>query len=67
MKKLAVCLLMCWVAVQVNAAEWLTDLPKALEQAKAEKKLTWSIILFKNFPTSSLVLLFPPRHPQHKS
>jgi thioredoxin-related protein len=31
-------LLLC-CAVQIQAAEWLTDLPKALEKAKAEKKL----------------------------
>jgi thioredoxin-related protein len=39
MKKLMAVLLMAGLAVQVNAAEWLTDLPKALEKAKAEKKL----------------------------
>jgi protein disulfide-isomerase len=39
MKKLAVLLVMCWAAVQVNAAEWLTNLPKAQAQAKSEKKL----------------------------
>lgn len=39
MKKLVTCLLACWAAAQLNAAEWLTDLPKALEKAKTEKKL----------------------------
>ncbi|MDB6063934.1 MAG: trxA [Pedosphaera sp.] len=39
MKKLMAVLLMAGLAVQVNAAEWLTDLPKALEKAKTEKKL----------------------------
>ena len=39
MKKLAICLLVCWTAAQVNAAEWLTDLPEALAKAKTEKKL----------------------------
>jgi thioredoxin-related protein len=38
MKKIAIALLACW-AVQLQAAEWLTDLPKALEKAKAEHKL----------------------------
>ena len=38
MKKMAIALLLCWAA-QIQAAEWLTDLPKALEKAKAEKKL----------------------------
>jgi thioredoxin-related protein len=37
MKKIAIALLLCWAA-QIQAAEWLTDLPKALEKAKAEKK-----------------------------
>ncbi len=40
MKKLALCLLTCFAVLQLNAAEaWLTDLPKAQAQAKAEKKL----------------------------
>lgn len=41
MKKIALCLLVSWVAWQVGAAEegWLTDLPKAQAQAKAEKKM----------------------------
>ncbi len=38
MKRIAIALLLCWAA-QIHAAEWLTDLPKALEKAKAEKKL----------------------------
>jgi thioredoxin-related protein len=38
MKKLAIALLACW-ASQIYAAEWTTDLPKALEKAKAEHKL----------------------------
>ncbi len=38
MKKMAIALFLCWAA-QIHAAEWLTDLPKALEKAKAEKKL----------------------------
>jgi protein disulfide-isomerase len=41
MKKIALCLLACWAVWQVSAAEgdWLTDLPKAQAQAKAEKKM----------------------------
>lgn len=41
MKKLAVGLIACWALLQAGAAElqWLTDLPKAQEKAKAEKKL----------------------------
>src|SRR5215469_9006382 len=39
MKKLIPILALCWVAAQVNAAEWLTDLPKAIAQAKADKKM----------------------------
>ncbi len=41
MKKIIVCLLASWAAVQSFAAEgeWLTDLPKAQAQAKAEKKM----------------------------
>jgi len=41
MKKLAVGLLACWALWQASAEEgaWLTDLPKAQAQAKAEKKL----------------------------
>jgi thioredoxin-related protein len=38
MKRMAIVLLVCWAA-QIQAAEWLTDLPKALAKAKAEKKL----------------------------
>jgi thioredoxin-related protein len=41
MKKVALCLLACWAAWQVSAAEdlWLTSLPKAMAQAKAEHKM----------------------------
>lgn len=39
MKKLIPILALCWVAAQLNAAEWLTDLPKAIAQAKADKKM----------------------------
>jgi thioredoxin-related protein len=38
MKKWILAAAMCCLAIQMNAAEWLTDLPKALEQAKVEKK-----------------------------
>lgn len=41
MKKIALGLLACWAAWQVNAAEenWLTDLAKAQAQAKTEHKM----------------------------
>jgi len=39
MKKIAIGLLACAALLQANAAEWLTDLPKAQAQAKAEKKM----------------------------
>ena len=42
MKELTLGLLCCWLAVQSFAAEesaWLTDLPKAQAQAKADQKL----------------------------
>lgn len=39
MKKTAIVLFGCWVATQAFAAEWLTNLPQALEKAKTEKKL----------------------------
>jgi thioredoxin-related protein len=39
MKKLLAVLLVAGLAVQVYATEWMTDLPKALEKAKSEKKL----------------------------
>jgi protein disulfide-isomerase len=41
MKKIVFCLLACWTAFQIKAAEdqWMTDLPKAQARAKAEKKL----------------------------
>jgi thioredoxin-related protein len=39
MKKIAIGLMACWALLQAGAAEWLTDLPKAQAQAKAEKKL----------------------------
>ena len=38
MRKLALGLLVCWAATQVYAGEWLTDVPKAMAKAKAEKK-----------------------------
>jgi len=41
MKKLFIIAVTAWLAVQANAAEWLTDLPKALAAAKAEKKLVF--------------------------
>lgn len=28
-----------WAVMQVHASEWLTDLPKALDKAKADKKM----------------------------
>jgi thioredoxin-related protein len=39
MKKMALSLMICGVAAQVWAAEWLTDLPKALDLAKAQNKV----------------------------
>ena len=41
MKKLAFGLLVAWALLPVAASEgeWLTDLPKALDRAKAEKKM----------------------------
>lgn len=39
MKKFFIMFALCWLAVQVNAAEWMTDLPKALAKAKADKKM----------------------------
>ena len=41
MKKLAFGLLVAWALLPVAASEgeWLTDLPKALERAKTEKKM----------------------------
>jgi thioredoxin-related protein len=39
MKRLGLILTVCWLAAQASAAEWLTDLPKALDKAKAEKKM----------------------------
>ncbi len=41
MKKIAIGMVMCVAALQLNAAEgkWQTDLPKAQAQAKAEKKM----------------------------
>jgi|SRR5882724_2693393 len=41
MKKIALALLACTTLLQVHAAElqWLTDLPKAQAQAKAENKM----------------------------
>ena len=41
MKKITLCLLTCFAVLQLKAAElpWMTDLPKAQAEAKAEKKL----------------------------
>jgi protein disulfide-isomerase len=41
MKKIALCVLACWLVGQVGAEEgnWLTDLSKAQAKAKEEKKL----------------------------
>lgn len=39
MKKLIPILAVCCAAFAVNAAEWLTDLPKAISLAKADKKM----------------------------
>ena len=39
MKKLIICGMLCWLAAQVQAAEWLTDLSTALDKAKVERKL----------------------------
>jgi thioredoxin-related protein len=42
MRKIATILITSWVVLQVGAAaelKWTTDLPKALETAKADKKL----------------------------
>ena len=41
MKKITLCLLACWAAAKLVAAEgdWMTDLPKAQSKAKAEKKM----------------------------
>lgn len=41
MKRIALSLLLCWAAWQVNAAEegWLTDLSKAQDQAKTDHKM----------------------------
>ena len=41
MKKIAIALLTCFTLLQARAAElqWLTDLPKAQAQAKAENKM----------------------------
>jgi thioredoxin-related protein len=38
MKKWILAAAVCCLALQMNAAEWLTDLPKALAQAQLEKK-----------------------------
>lgn len=38
-KRLMIVLAVCCAAMQLHAAEWLTDLPKALDKAKAEKKM----------------------------
>lgn len=39
MKKLTIIVLLCLAVAPLRAAEWLTDLPKALAKARAEKKL----------------------------
>ncbi|HZV33138.1 MAG TPA: thioredoxin family protein [Verrucomicrobiae bacterium] len=39
MKRLILAFMLCWIAAQVHAAEWMTDLPKALAKAKADKKM----------------------------
>ena len=41
MKKIAIAVLACWTLIQVQAGElnWLTDLPAAQAQAKAENKM----------------------------
>lgn len=40
MKKLALCVLAAvWTLAQAGASQWQTDLPKALSQAQADKKL----------------------------
>ena len=41
MKRIALGMLGCWLALQVGAAElkWSTDLPAAIAQAKKEKKM----------------------------
>lgn len=38
MRKIFALLLLCALTAQLQAAEWLTDLPKALEKAQAENK-----------------------------
>jgi thioredoxin-related protein len=49
MKKFALCLLGCWMAFQLQAADstWLTSVPDATAQAKKESKL-----VFLNFTGS---------------
>lgn len=39
MKRLMLVLTVCGLAMQLHAAEWLTDLSKALDKAKADKKM----------------------------
>lgn len=40
MKKLVIVgMTLCWLAAQAHAAEWMTDLPKAISKAKADKKM----------------------------
>jgi len=36
---IAITLATVWAVMQVHASEWLTDLPKALDKAKADKKM----------------------------
>ena len=39
MKKLILCAAIGWLAFQASAVEWLTDVPKAIMQAKTENKV----------------------------
>src|SRR5690349_15359656 len=61
MKKLLTSLLLCWVAVQVGAAEanWLTDFSKAQGKAQADKKM-----IFMDFTGSDWC---PPCKALHKN
>ena len=79
MKKLALLFTATFAAFQLHAADagWLTDLPKAQEKAKAEKKLV--LIDFTGFGTRHqravfwiavgiwilLLVAFVPRHLMH--
>lgn len=48
-----------WTVMQVSASEWLTDLPKALDKAKADKKM-----VFMDFTGSDWC---PPCQALHKT